>query len=197
MLERPADVARSPIVLLLALVAMACGGGSSPTSDREPSPVPSTAAVGSAPEPSPVGSAPVGSAPVGSASGGPTDDVAAFAAELQAAGAGVAELGIFNPDPLGGRGVRLCVAGQEVRVYLYATEQEREAVSSRVDPDDPSNVGTAMVSWAGNPRFWHRGRIIVLYLGDDPAVEAGITSVLGQPFARGRGRAPGPGASDC
>lgn len=179
---RPADVPRSPIVLLLVLVAIACGGPPPPTSIQEPSPVPS-----------PVQS----TAPAGSPSGAATDDVAAFAAELQATGVVVTELGIDDPEPLGGRGVRLCVAGQEVRVYLYATEQERAADSSRIDPNDPSNLGTAMVSWVGNPRFWQRGRIIVLYLADDPAVEALITSVLGQPFARGRGRAPGPDANDC
>jgi hypothetical protein len=109
----------------------------------------------------------------------------------------VTDRGAFNPDPLGGRGVRLCVAAQQVSVYLFPTEQEREAASARIDPNDPSTLGTAMVEWAGNPRFWQRGRIIVLYLGDAAAVEAGITSILGQPFARGHGRAPAPDRNAC
>ena len=107
------------------------------------------------------------------------------------------DLGAFNPDPLGGRGARLCVAGQQVSLYVYATEQERAAASARIDPNDPSNLGTAMVAWAGNPRFWQRGRILVLYLGNVAAVEAGITSVLGEPFARGRVRAPAPDRNAC
>lgn len=50
---------------------------------------------------------------------------------------------------------------------------------------------------AGNPKFWQRGRILVLYLGNDPAVEGDINTVLGQPFARGQGLAPGPDLSAC
>lgn len=107
------------------------------------------------------------------------------------------DLGSFNPEPLGGRGVSLCVAGQEVRVYVFATPEEQQAVAARIDPRDPSNLGTSMVAWAGDPKFWQADRIIVLYLGEQPAVEAGITSVLGQPFARGLGRDPGPNRHAC
>lgn len=123
--------------------------------------------------------------------------MAGLASALESAGADVRELGSFNPDPLGGRGVILCVAGQEVRLYVFDTEKEREAVSTRIDPDDPSNLGTVMVSWAGQPKFWQAQRLLVLYLGIDPAVEAGLTSILGQPFARGQGRDPGPGGHAC
>ena len=101
--------------------------------------------------------------------------------------------GSFATDPIGGEGISLCVEGQVVNVYVFPTVEEREAAASRIDPDDPSNVGTAMIEWAGNPRFWAADRLLVLYLGRDPAVEAGITSVLGSPFARGEGRAPLPG----
>ncbi len=117
------------------------------------------------------------------------DPVAALAAALQAADATVRIEETFDPEPLGGRGVLLCVAGQQVRVYVYETAEERAAVAARQDPRDPSNVGTAMVEWAGSPRFWQRDRLIVLYLGSDPAVEAGLTSLLGEPFASGAGRA--------
>jgi hypothetical protein len=32
--------------------------------------------------------------------------------------------------------------------------------------------------------------MIVLYLGDSPAIELGLTSLLGDPFAKGEGRGP-------
>lgn len=44
---------------------------------------------------------------------------------------------------------------------------ERAAVSSMIDSDHPSNVGTAIVEWDGWPQFWQRDRIIFLYLGRD------------------------------
>lgn len=77
-------------------------------------------------------------------------------------------------------------------VYVYPTPEEREAVAARIDPTDPSNLATPIVEWAGSPKFWQADRIIVLYLGSEPGVEAGLISVLGQPFARGQGRDPGP-----
>lgn len=107
------------------------------------------------------------------------------------------DLGAFNPEPLGGRGVSLCVAGQQVSVYVFDTEAEAATVADRIDPADPSNLGTTIIEWAGNPTFWQRGGIIVLYLGSNPAVKAGLTSILGQPFASGQGRDPGPGRQAC
>lgn len=106
-------------------------------------------------------------------------------------------LDAFNPDPLPGRGVRLCVGGQEVSVYVYPTPEERAAVAARIDRTDPSNVGTAIIEWRGDPTFWERDRLIVLYLGRDPGTEATLTEVLGAPFASGQGRDPGPGGHDC
>lgn len=127
----------------------------------------------------------------------PGDPVAALVADLQASEAIVRELGGFNSDPLGGRGLSLCIDGQRVRVYVYQTERQREAASSRIDPADPTHIGTAIIEWAGSPKFWQRERLMVLYLGTAPAVEASLTSVLGQPFARGQGRDPGPAHHAC
>ena len=139
---------------------------------------------------SPSASGPIAPAPVG-------DPVSAFEAALQGAGAKVRRTGEFNTEPIGGKGLSFCVAGQEVSVYVYPTAEDRAAVAARIDPKDPSNLGTAIVEWAGDPRFWQGDRLIVLYLGSDPAVEGGISSILGQPFARGQGRDPGPNRHSC
>lgn len=114
-----------------------------------------------------------------------------FVAELTAAGVDAAPAETFSTEPVGGQGHLICVGEEEVRVYLFATEEEGAAVAARIDPDDPSNFGNAIVEWAGNPRFWQRGPMLVLYLGEDRATEALITGVLGPPFAQGQG--PGRG----
>ncbi len=123
----------------------------------------------------------------------PDDSVARLLGALAANGADVELTGPFMTDPVGGEGVGLCVDGRGVNVYVFPSADEAEAVESRIDPDDPSNLGTAMVSWLGSPRFWRFERLLVLYLGDDPAVEAGLTAVLGDPFAEGQGRGGLPG----
>ena len=131
-------------------------------------------------------------------SSAPADEpVSAFEAALRAAGADVRSTGDFSTEPLGGKGTALCVAGQQVSVYVYTSAEERAAVAARIDPTDPSNLGTSIVEWVGTPTFWQADRLIVLYLGSDPAVKSGISSVLGPPFARGQGRDPGPDRHSC
>ncbi|HSH21300.1 MAG TPA: hypothetical protein VK992_01620, partial [Candidatus Caenarcaniphilales bacterium] len=71
------------------------------------------------------------------------------------------------------------------------------ARAATIDPDDPSNIGTSIVEWAGEPKFWLRDRVLVLYLGTDEQVEDGLVSVLGEPFARGEGRPPLGGDDSC
>ena len=176
--RRLADM-RLAALLVGALIMAGCAAAESPAPSASPVPSPSDAA-GSSPSEAPA-----------------SDPPAAFVAALRDAGAEVSETGAFNTDPLGGQGIGLCVAGQQVSVYVYPTPEDREAVASRIDPTDPSNLGTTIVEWAGNPKFWQADRILVLYLGSDPAVESGISSILGQPFARGQGRDPGPDRHSC
>lgn len=177
--SRLAGMARAAALLLGALVVAGCAATQSPAPTS--SPVPSALVeVGSSPSEAPG-----------------SDPVASFVAALREAGAEVRETGAFSTEPLGGHGTGLCVAGQQVSVYVYPTPEDRQAVASHIDPTDPSNLGTSIVEWAGNPKFWQADRITVLYLGSDPAVESGISAILGQPFARGQGRDPGPNRHSC
>ncbi len=174
----------TPLVILLAAALAGCAASQSLSTAASGTPEPSRA----------VGTSPIPSAAPGSST---ADPVSAMIDALRAAGATVTELGPFSPDPLPGRGSRLCVSGQQVSAYVYETPQEREEVASRIDPTDPSNVGTAIVEWAGKPTFWQQDRFIVLYLGSEPMVTAGLTSVLGAPFAVGQGRDPGLARHAC
>ncbi len=118
-------------------------------------------------------------------------DPVRLVAELEEDGSTVEEVGTFSSEPLGGSGQILCVNAEEVRVYLFGSEELASSVAARIDPNDPSNLGNAMVEWVGTPRFWQRGPMLVLYLGDDQAIENSLSSILGEPFARGVG--PGRG----
>jgi hypothetical protein len=139
------------------------------------------------------------SAPQASTSpSGSLTGVEGLVADLAATSAPVRQADTFAPAPLPGQGVLLCVGHEEVRVYAFATEQARLAAAGSIDPTDPSHVGTSIVEWTGNPRFWQRDRILVLYLGTDASTDALLTSVMGPPFARGVGRGlGGPRVSAC
>lgn len=114
-----------------------------------------------------------------------------FVAELTAASGEVEQAENFSTDPVGGEGHVICVGVEELHVYLFGSDEEGAAAAARIDPNDPSNLGNAIVDWVGNPRFWQRGPMLVLYLGEDEATENLISELLGPPFAVGAGRGGG------
>jgi hypothetical protein len=116
---------------------------------------------------------------------GPAYGIERFSQALIAAGATVRNDGTFVPDPLAGEGVNLCVDGQQVAVYSFASSDDRQKGQARINPTDPFHVGNAIVEWLGTPRFWARDLIIVGYNGSDQAVLARITAALGAPFVVG------------
>lgn len=127
------------------------------------------------------------------------DPVDALVADLEKAGAPVTRLESFEAGlPFGVSGLKLCVAGQQVWVYAYASADEAARVAGTIDPTDPSHIGeTMIVEWQGSPRFWRRDRLLVLHLGGGQATERVLTAVLGPPFAAGRGRSTEPSTEAC
>lgn len=106
--------------------------------------------------------------------------------DLTEAGAEATVADSFDGQPLAFEQVTVCVDGEIIRVFSYSSEQERGAVASRIDPTDPTNVGTGIVEWDGWPKFWQRDRIIVLYLGSDQATIDLLSGLMGDPFAQGQ-----------
>lgn len=74
------------------------------------------------------------------------------------------------------------VAGADVQVFEYASAAEASADAGQIAPDGGS-IGTHQVSWLAAPHFYTAGRLIVLYVGDDPAVLAELETVLDPPIA--------------
>ena len=149
---------RAAPLLLLLLVSMAVAACSVGAVSPTPSPTPSPQATGGA-------------------------GVDGLVAALTAAGQPTRRQGSFDGAPVGGQGVLLCAGREELRVYVFPTQQDRVAAATRIDPRDPSHIGNAIVEWVGPPRFWQRDRILVLYLGRDAATGTLLSSVLGPPFA--------------
>ena len=159
-------------MFVTALLISACTGapGASPSlaPSASPSPPPGTAPGTPTPEAS------------------PRHGVQGLVADLLDAGATAEVSGSFDGQPLAFEGLVVCVNGKDVRVYSYGTQEEAVAVAARIDPRDPSNMGTSIVEWDGWPQFWQRDRILVLYLGNDQATRDTLKQLLGEPFAVGQ-----------
>jgi hypothetical protein len=127
------------------------------------------------------------------------DGTEGLVADLLAAGAPTRELLIFEPTiwPPRAQASLVCIRDESITVYVFETAMAREEAAGRIDRTDPTHVDEGMiVEWAGAPRFWQRDRVFVLYIGEDEATEAILTSIMGQPFARGPGR-PAPRDERC
>jgi hypothetical protein len=118
-------------------------------------------------------------------------------ADLGSAGVETRVGQVFAADPFAAQGFLLCVGTEQVRMYVFPSIGDRVEATAKIDRTDPSNVGTAMISWNGRPRFWGVDRLLLLYLGEDVATEALLRQLLGPPFASGEGRAllPDPACS--
>lgn len=175
------------LVAVTAMLLAACNTGGGPVAPRPSSPAPSA----TAPQPTPTTPQDVINTPSPSPSESPfSHGPQGLINDLRAAGVDAEEDSTFDGDPISRQGVAVCVEGEIVQVYVFGTPQEAQNAASHIDPRNPSNVGTAIIDWAGEPRFWLRDRIIVLYLGKDEAVQTALLTVLGEPFATGQGGPP-------
>jgi hypothetical protein len=80
------------------------------------------------------------------------------------------------------KGRVLAVGGEHVQVFEYPTPDAAAAEAARISPDGMS-VGTAKIHWLGPPHFYRSGKLLVLYIGTDKAVQRALESALGPQFA--------------
>jgi hypothetical protein len=107
----------------------------------------------------------------------PISEAEALVAELQAAGLSLAPVedqsaGLFDLAPL-----RYTVGGGDLHVYEFSDEASAQAAAATI-PDL-----LAVTRWVAPPHFYHQGRLIVLYLGEDAAVTAALEGNLGREIA--------------
>jgi hypothetical protein len=80
------------------------------------------------------------------------------------------------------RATRLSVGGDDVHVFQYPTADEAIREAAHISPAG-SPIATTQVTWMSPPRFYRKDRLIVLYVGTDPAVARALEGLLGRPFA--------------
>jgi hypothetical protein len=78
---------------------------------------------------------------------------------------------------------RLITTGAEqIQVFEYSSGAGAQADAGQISPDG-SRVGTSFISWIGPPHFYRRGRLLVLYVGDNGTIKASLERNLGPQFA--------------
>jgi hypothetical protein len=89
-------------------------------------------------------------------------------------------------SPQSGTTVRLSgpdlAAPADLQLFEYASASAASADARQISPDG-SGTATTRINWLAPPHFFLKGRILVLYVGSDPAVLKVLKSVVGPQVA--------------
>ena len=116
--------------------------------------------------------------------GGPVMDYVSFVDSLRAAGHTVEPAGEISQPFFSVKGRIIIVNGGDVQVFEYKNTAAANAEAALVSPDGHS-VGKYWINWIAMPHFYKKGKVIVLYVGDNVAVMDALKAVLGPQFAGG------------
>jgi hypothetical protein len=70
----------------------------------------------------------------------------------------------------------------DLQLFEYGSASAATNDSKRISSDG-SGTATTKISWVAPPHFFLKGRVMVLYVGSDPAVVSLLNGVLGAQFA--------------
>jgi hypothetical protein len=130
----------------------------------------------------------------GESHGGKVRDHVSFVDQLRASGVTVDIAGNATQPFLRPRGTRLRLTGgtlgsaAEVESYNYDST-DLGADGAQIAKDDASGIAadgtpkTGTAQWSGPVHFYRADRVIVLYVGSDPATTKLLTELLGSQFA--------------
>lgn len=74
------------------------------------------------------------------------------------------------------------VGGADIQVFEFQNELDAEVASFTVS-EDGTEIGTSIIRWMDAPHFYAKGKIIVLYVGQNPEIMNLLESLLGKQFA--------------
>jgi hypothetical protein len=74
------------------------------------------------------------------------------------------------------------IGGADIQVFEFQNELDAEVGSSTVS-EDGTEIGTSIIRWMDTPHFYAKGKIIVLYVGQNPEITNLLESLLGTQFA--------------
>jgi hypothetical protein len=73
-------------------------------------------------------------------------------------------------------------APADIQLFEYGSAAAAAADAHQIRADG-SGTATTIVDWVAAPHFYLKGRVLVIYVGKDPAVLNLLTGVLGSQFA--------------
>lgn len=145
------------ILLLLALILVACGGQSGPEPAAQETPA---------------------------AGDGGIADTNDLLDALRAAGLDVTVTGPVDDPLFAAQAQAIDVGGAYVQIFEFEGQEAAAEAASSVSGGG-TIIGTTTVDWVEPPHFYRVGRLIVLHAGSDETLLDALAGVLGEPFLIG------------
>lgn len=76
----------------------------------------------------------------------------------------------------------ISVGGADIRVFEFASESDAVSTSLTVS-EDGTKIGNSVIRWIDQPHFYTNGKLIVLYVGQNPEIMNLLEAFLGNQFA--------------
>lgn len=70
----------------------------------------------------------------------------------------------------------------EIRIFQFLSDSAAVDAAEEISPDG-SLIGTKKVHWIAPPRYYRKGRTILVQLGGDDTLSTTLEQILGPPFA--------------
>ncbi len=131
----------------------------------------------------------VGCGPAGptQSHGGPVRDHVSFVDALRGKGLTVDIVGnVTQPflRPQSGTALRISGSGTgpaDIQSFDYASSDAASADAGQIQPN--GRIKSVSVDWIAPPHFFRKERVLVIYVGTDPAVVSVLRELLGPPLA--------------
>lgn len=117
-----------------------------------------------------------------SAPSGPVSDYASLVGSIKSRGIAVDLVEELDDSPFSTTTKVISVGGATIQVYEFQSESDAESAILTVS-EDGTEIGTSIIRWIDTPHFYAKGKIIVLYVGQNPEVTSLLESFLGNQFA--------------
>ena len=116
-----------------------------------------------------------------SSHGGPVRDQPSLIDALRASGLTVNPVARVQQPVLSGTGDTVQVNSETIQIYEYPDAKAAQDDAAKVQPN--GTVPGVSVTWSGQPHFYLKERIIVVYPGKDQTILTALEAALGKPFA--------------
>jgi hypothetical protein len=93
----------------------------------------------------------------------------------------IERIGTIN-QPFIKEGRAITLSNETIQVFEYTSAKKAEDMASKISPDG-YKIGNSIPLWVSQPNFYMRGKLIILYVGNNTLITDSLEKILGRKIA--------------